>query len=59
MMNKEDRYESSGGATIFHEVVLRQTLQTCRACKALGENETDSSSKPVSLFWRPLVDILQ
>jgi hypothetical protein len=45
--------------TIFDEVVFRQTLQACSACKALREYDTDGGSKSVPVFRLPLVDILQ
>ena len=45
--------------TVFDEVVFRQTLQACGAREALREYEADGGSKPVPLFRRPLVDVLQ
>lgn len=53
MASKKERF------TVFDEVVFRQTLQACSACKALREYDTDGGSKSVPLFRLPLVDVLQ
>ena len=45
--------------TVFDEVVFRQTLQAGGAREALREYEADGGGKPVPLFRRPLVDVLQ
>ena len=53
------RKERSKGGTILDEVVLRQTLKACRACKALCEKESDCRSESFPLLCLPLVDVLQ
>lgn len=45
--------------TVFDEVVFRQTLQACSACKTLREYDTDGGSESVPMFRLPLVDVLQ
>lgn len=45
--------------TVFDEVVFRQTLQACSACKALREYDTDGGGKSVPLIRLPPVDVLQ
>ena len=51
--------EEKSVSTIFDEMVLRQTLQTCGTCKALCEKESDCRGKSFPLLCLPLVDILQ
>ncbi len=51
--------KAKGRITVFDQVVSRQTLQACDACKALREYDADGGSKSVPLFRLPLVDVLQ